>query len=373
MSNINDYLLWRGDLSFAVSPFNPIDDIILARFSYMPFDKIEMNDIETIEDIYNKMRSFKNEDFSYNGDKDLITRMGLCRRFKHLKVTDFEFNIDQKVERQFAAITIHLNNDKMYISFNGTDNSIVGWKEDFNLSFMDNIPSQISGLKYTKKIMNKYHKNAILGGHSKGGNIAMYSGIELPLYLKNRVLSISNYDGPGFTFEMVESKNYKKTLEKITTYIPQSSIIGRLLEHKEKCIVVESIEKGIYQHDIYSWQVLGTDIVAFGHIANDSEFFDKTISTWLQQTNSDQRKIFIETIFQLLSATNVLTFKEFSKDKLKNINSMLKNYKTVDENDRKIISKMIYDFISVGKKSAIEMLKHKHTVKKEGPRKNKKK
>lgn len=135
MSNINDYLLWRGDLSFSVSPFNQIDDMILARFSYMPFYKIKMNDIETIEDISKKLKSFKNEEFSYNGDKELITRMGQSKRFKDLKVTDFEFNIDQKVERQFAAITIHLNKDKMYISFNGTDDSIVGWKEDFNLSF----------------------------------------------------------------------------------------------------------------------------------------------------------------------------------------------------------------------------------------------
>ena len=359
MSNINDYLLWRGDLSFEKSPFNQIDDIILARFSYMPFNKIKMEETETIESIYLKLKSFKNEDFGYNGDMDLITRMGQSLRFKNLKVTNFEINVDKKSEKQFSAITVHLDDNNMYISFNGTDSSIVGWKEDFNLSFMENIPSQIAGLEYSKKIMNKYLKKAKIGGHSKGGNIAMYSAIGLPQELKDRVISVSNYDGPGFTQKMVESENYKSILNKITTYIPQSSIIGRILEHRENCIVVESTEKGIYQHDIFSWQVLGTNVVTINNVTNDSEFFDKTISTWLQQTTPEQRKIFIDTVFELFDSTNVLTFKEFSNSKFKNINTILKSYSTIGEEDKKLLSKMIFEFLSAGKKSAVELLKKK--------------
>ena len=260
MSNINDYLFWRGDLSFEASPFNQVDDMILARFSYMPFNKIKMEETETIENIYLKLKSFKNEDFGYNGDKDLITRMGQSLRFKNLKVTNFEINVDKKTEEQFSAITVHLNDNEMYISFNGTDSSI------------------IAGLEYAKIVMNKYLKKIKIGGHSKGGNIAMYSAIGLPQNLKDRVISVSNYDGPGFTQKIVESENYKNILNKITTYIPQSSIIGRLLEHRENCIVIESTEKGIYQHDIFSWQVLGTNVVTIRNVTNDSEFFDKTIS-----------------------------------------------------------------------------------------------
>ena len=359
MSNINDYLLWRGDLSFEASPFNQVDDMILARFSYMPFNKIKMEETETIENIYLKLKSFKNEDFGYNGDKDLITRMGQSLRFKNLKVTNFEINVDKKTEEQFAAITIHLNDNEMSISFNGTNSSIIGWKEDFNLSFMENIPSQIAGLEYSKNIMNKYLKNAKLGGHSKGGNIAMYSTTGLPQDLKDRVVSVSNYDGPGFSQKMVESEDYKNILNKITTFIPQSSIIGRLLEHRENCIVVESKEKGIYQHDIFSWQVLGTNIITISNVTNNSEFFDKTISTWLQQTTPEQRKVFIDTVFELFYSTNVLTFKEFSTSKLKNINTILKNYSTINEDEKKVISKMIFEFLSAGKKNAVELFKKK--------------
>ena len=359
MSNINDYLLWRGDLSFEISPFNQIDNMILARFSYMPFNKIKMEETETVGSIYNKLQGFKNEDFGYNGDKDLITRMGQSSRFKNLKVTNFEINIDKEIERQFSAITIHLNDNEMYISFNGTDSSIIGWKEDFNLSFMENIPSQISGLEYTKKIMNLYPKNVILGGHSKGGNIAMYSAISLPQDLTYRIISVSNYDGPGFSNKITETENYQNILDKIISYIPQSSVIGRLLEHKEKCIVVESIEKGIYQHDIFSWQVLGTSIITIKNVTNNSEFFNKTISTWLQETSPEQRKIFVDTIFELLDSTSILTFKEFSNARIKNINAILKSYNSVNEQDKKLLSKMIFEFLSAGKKSAVELIKHK--------------
>lgn len=359
MSNINDYLLWRGDLSFDVSPFNQIDDMILARFSYLPFNKIKMEESETIESIYKKLKAFKNEDFCYNGDKDLITRMGHSLRFKNLKVTNFEINIDKEAEKQFSAITIHLNGKEMYISFNGTDSSIVGWKEDFNLSFMENIPSQISGLEYTKKIMNAYLKDVKLGGHSKGGNIAMYSAICLPQNLKDRVVSVSNYDGPGFSQKMIDTENYKNTVYKMVSYIPQSSVIGRLLEHKENCIIVESIEKGIYQHDIFSWQVIGTSIVTIENVTHNSEFFNKTISTWLQETNPEQRKIFVDTIFELLDSTNIISFKEFSNAKIKNINSIIKSYNSINEQDKKLISKMIFEFLSAGKKSAVELIKHK--------------
>ncbi len=359
MSNINDYLLWRGDLSFEISPFNQIDNMILARFSYMPFNKIKMEETETIESIYNKLQNFKNEDFSFNGDKDLITRMGQSLRFKNLKVTDFEINIDKKIERQFSAITIHLNDNEMYISFNGTDSSIIGWKEDFNLSFMENIPSQISGLDYTKKIMNLYQKNVILGGHSKGGNIAMYSAINLPQNLTDRIISVSNYDGPGFSQKITETENYQNILNKMTSYIPQGSVIGRLLEHKEKCIIVESIEKGIYQHDIFSWQVLGISIITIKNVTNNSEFFNKTISTWLQETTPEQRKIFVDTIFELLDSTSILSFKEFSNARIKNINSILKSYNSVNEQDKKLLSKMIFEFLSAGRKSAFDLIKRK--------------
>jgi len=358
MSNINDYLLWRGDLPFEKDEFNEIDSMILARFSYLPFKMINMEAEETVESIAKKCDKFKDEEFGYHGDKDMITRMGKSIRFKNLKVTDYEANIDKEIERQFSAITIHLPDKSMYLSFCGTDNTIVGWKEDFNLSFMENIPAQISGLDYTKKIANKYRFSKLrLGGHSKGGNVAIYSAIYSEQKIQNRIIRVSNYDGPGFDKKITETENYKRILDKLFTYIPQSSVVGRLLEHEEKHTIVESIEKGLYQHDIFSWQVLGTDIIKLDEVTSDSEFINKTIRAWLKETSPEQRKIFVDTAYQLFDSTNATTLKELSSEKMKNLNTIFKAYNNMTEEEKKMMSNMMKDFANAVKEILVETAK----------------
>ena len=189
MANINDYLLWRGDISLSSEHnFNEVDSVILARFSYLRFDKIKMSEVETIESISEKMKNLDNEEFRYNGDKELITYLGKSKRFKDMKVTDYVENNERSLEQQFEAVTIHISDEEMYISYIGTDSSIYGWKEDFNISFMDSVPCQIEGKKYINLIANKYPKKRIrIGGHSKGGNVAIYSAISAKKAIQDRI------------------------------------------------------------------------------------------------------------------------------------------------------------------------------------------
>jgi len=170
MANINDYLIWRGDIPIIPgAEFNEIDSMILARFSYLIFDRIDLKEKEKIESISKKMSIFENDEFNYNGDRDLIINLGESTRFRDMIATDYVKNNDKEVEKQFSAITIHISDDEMYLSFLGTDKTILGWKEDFNLSFMKNIPAQIEGLNYLNKIAGKYpNKRIRIGGHSKG-------------------------------------------------------------------------------------------------------------------------------------------------------------------------------------------------------------
>ena len=173
MSNINDYIKWRGDLELKCSPFNEVDNIILARFSYLIFNKIDLLPKETIASISEKMVHFTNDQFRYNGDKEMITSLGKSSRFKAMYITDFTENIDSVSEKQFSAITIHISDNELYVSFLGTDNSIVGWKEDFNMAFMQPVPAQIAGKEYLEKVAKKYpNKKIRIGGHSKGGSVA---------------------------------------------------------------------------------------------------------------------------------------------------------------------------------------------------------
>ena len=358
MSNINDYLLWRGDLSFNNSAYNEIDDMILAIFSHMPFHKIKFENDETIRSLSKKLRKLKNSEFGYKEDKALITNLGKSNRFKNLKVTDFESNTDKTVETQFSALTIHLSDETMYIYFSGTDDSIVGWKEDFNLSFMENIPAQIQGKNYLIKQVQKYNKRIRLGGHSKGGNIAIYSGATAPQNVQDKIVIIKNFDGPGFNENFVNSFGYKNILPKTFSYIPQSSIIGRILEHKETFSIIKSIEKGIFQHNVYSWQVLGTKMI-IDKVTNDSEFFDKTITSWLKETDPKQRKIFVDSIFELFNIANVNTLKDFSSAKVKSINVILKSYNNIDENEKVVIKNMIGKFLKIAGNNIFLAMKKK--------------
>ena len=346
MANINDYIKWRGDLPIDKNYiFNELDSMILARFSYLIFDKIDLEEKETIATISEKMKDFKNEEFRYNGDKELITNLGESIRFKDMIVTDFVQNNNKDTEKQFSAITIHISEKEMYISYLGTDDSIYGWKEDFNLAFMENIPAQLDGTKYLKEIANKYNKKKIrVGGHSKGGNIAVFASVSLPKNIQKRIIKIYNYDGPGLNNKIIDNKKNINIIEKVSTYIPQDSIIGRILEHEEKYIVVKSIEKGILQHDIFSWQVMRDDVIKLEHVTKGSEVINHTIRNWLEDTTVEQRKIFINGVFELFYATSSSTINELSESWIKSLRKIAKTYKEMPENDRKIMHKMLKEF-----------------------------
>ena len=227
MANIHDYIKWRGDLPINDQfPFNELDNLILARLSYMIYNKINMTQVETIASVSDKMKDFLNEEFIFNGDKELITLLGMSNRFKNMIITDYVQNNDASIEQQFSAITIHISDSEIYVSYCGTDSSILGWKEDFNLAYMENIPAQFAGLEYIKKIAYKYVNTKMhVGGHSKGGNVAIYAAIFADESIQNRIIDVVNYDGPGFDQRVLDSIPNPNIIDKITTYLPQGSIV----------------------------------------------------------------------------------------------------------------------------------------------------
>ena len=341
MSNIIDYLKWRGDLSFEISPFNEIDNVILARFSYLPFHDIYLEQRENIKSIAKKMKIVPKSNFVWADDKEFIEELGKAQRFKNLIVSDFAQRLDTTIETQFAAITIWLPNGEKYISYEGTDMTIVGWKEDFNMSFMTNIPSQIEAVKYLEKIADKYTSNFRLGGHSKGGNLAVYAATYCKDEIKDRIIDILNADGPGFSKETISDERYKKIASKVNTYIPQSSIIGRLLEHEENYKIVKSIEKGVMQHDIFSWEVEGTELVKISELTNESQMVSTIVKEWLNNTTIEQRETFINTLYELVGKTEAKTITDFSAQWFKNIRKIIESYKTMTEQEKRQMEAMI--------------------------------
>ena len=358
MANVCDYIKWRGDLDLEKSDFNEIDNLILSRFSYFPFDNIiEENEVVTIKELSER---FNKQDINklpilWKDDVGLFPLMGQSKRFGEMLATKYINKIDVEQEKQFSAITVLMPDDTIFVSYRGTDNTIVGWKEDFNMSFKSHIASQISAKEYLEIIAKEYPDKKIrIGGHSKGGNIAVYAATFVSNEIKDRIINVYNNDGPGFCEDVIETPEYQETIKKVHTYIPQSSIIGRLMNHKEKYTVVESVQKGIMQHDLYSWQVLGKEFVTLKELTDGSEFVDKTIKGWLENVEPAKREQVIDVVFDILNATDAQTMKELKSNWFSNGRAIMTSYKNIDNETKDMIWQTLNALFKIAKNNIFE-------------------
>lgn len=359
MSNVCDYIKWRGDLTLEQSEFNEIDNLILSRFSYFPFDTImKENEVVTIKELNER---FQKEDINkmtilWKDDVDLFPLMGESKRFGDMLVTKYINKIDKEEEKQFSAITILMPDDTIYISFRGTDFTVVGWKEDFNMSFKSHVAAQKDSVKYLENVAKIYPNQLRLGGHSKGGNLAVYAAVFADDEIKDRIINIYNNDGPGFNNEIIEKLEYKKIIEKVHTFIPQTSVIGRLLYHEENYTVIESKQKGIMQHDLYSWQLIGNQFIHLEEVTNESEVIDKTIKQWLISVDAKQREQVIDILFDILSSIDIQTFSELKTNWFTHTKTLLKTYKNIDKESKKMVSKTLNALFKIARNNIFEGL-----------------
>mgnify|MGYP004512306447 FL=1 len=362
MANIIEYVKWRGDLTIDQSRFNEIDSLILNRFSYFPFDDIiEENEIVTIKDL---SKRFMKKDMNtmhilWDDDANLFPAMGDSTRFGEMKATMFVNKISAEQEKQFSAITILLPDDTIYVSYRGTDNTVVGWKEDLNMTFKSHVPSQIDAVKYLENVGEKYKQcNIRLGGHSKGGNLAVYAAVFANNDIQNKIIDVYNDDGPGFNDNIVNSPEYKKMISKVNTYIPQDSIFGRLLTHEENYKVVRSTQKGVMQHDIYSWQLFGNKLECLKEVTNGSKFIDKSITDWLSQIDMNTREQVIDIVFQVINTTKVETMAELKKHWFLNAKTVFSSYKQISPENKKMIMETLSALFKIVKDNLIEERKN---------------
>ena len=349
MANIFDYMDWR-DLSLKQVEFNEIDNLILARLSYFPFDGlIEEREEITVKEAYRRYKQIGTTGrILQQEDIDLFPILANSTRFGNMILTNYINKIDPVQEKQFSAITILMEDDTMYVAYRGTDNTIVGWKEDFNMSFSELVPAQTDSVKYLEKVAKQYKRKIRVGGHSKGGNLAVYAAAFVEENIQKRIINVYNNDGPGFCDKVIESQKYQEILDRVHTYIPQTSIIGRLLNHQEETTILKSTQTGIMQHDLYSWQVLGGKFVK-DELTNSSEFIDKTITNWLKEVSPEQREKFIDTVFEILNTTQAETLTEIKSKIFSNTKTMVKTYQNLDPETKQIMIKTLEEFIRIGK------------------------
>ena len=361
-SDICDYIDWRGDLSFEFSPFNDIDALIFCQLSYLNFTDLapsELNSSIKLSELAHLY--FASKDFEKRSDlgmlidprsNELLKKAGESVRFKDVGVCGFKCEYDSAKEEQFSAVTFVLNEgsfldkQQVFVAFRGTDDTIVGWKEDFNLAFMEEVPAQADSLAYLEKACAEFKKAEIItGGHSKGGNLAIYASANLNEKSKKNLSLIYNFDGPGFSQTCLDSNEFFSVKSKIRSVYPQFSIIGMLFHHYEPCSIVLSDEKLVMQHNPFSWFVKGSSFEVKTEFDSGSEIFFKSFNKWFEEIRPEMRQQFVETLFGLLESTNAITNSDLSHEKLKNTGRIIKAFASLDKEIRDDAIKLAGDFV----------------------------
>lgn len=309
MTNVFDYLLWRGDLTLEQSPFQDVDGLILTCFAYHFFiDMLKQYDASPvrIEDLAKKVKDLPQEKLHVRDPQDLVLLqlMGKSQRFQNMEVCYYVDHVNIENEAQFAAVTVLLGDGTFFVAYRGTDLSLIGWKEDFNMSFLDFVPAQIAAAAYLLYVAEKITGDIRVGGHSKGGNLAVFSAAVCPRKIQERILCVYNHDGPGFQEGMLRFQGYKDMISKVHSFVPETSIIGMLMSHQGGYVVVKSGEKGLLQHDPYSWEVSGKDFVRLESVSMESKFWNRTLKSWLKSLTPQKREKFVDALFEILSSTH---------------------------------------------------------------------
>lgn len=310
MSNIIDYVKWRGDLGFTIDSFNTIDNFIFSELSYLPMENL-VPEIDEGEGISLKTLS---ENFFRTHDYDEIDKKALhvdraplllyeCAnslRFRDVKVQDFINHVDSVTKTQFSAVTFILPDQTAFLSFRGTDHTIVGWEEDFNMSFFNETPGQKEAVSYVRHQCRKFDAVRI-GGHSKGGNFAVYGAAFAGNECFDKILEVFSNDGPGFRDETMEKEEYKRILTKVTSIVPQDSMVGMILSNAYSHKIVTSDESGIEQHDLLSWQVEGKHLVEAHEFGLWSKIFNDTLKVWLKDIKDCDRETYVGILFNSIT------------------------------------------------------------------------
>lgn len=330
MKNFLNYLQDNNN-SFKESSFNIVDSLVLAYLSYLHFPNIPTK-LKGL-DISKTTKVKKNKEF--------IKRVVTSNRYKDIELCFYVEDTNDLIEKQFSAVTFLLPNNTMYISFRGTDSTLTGWKEDFNMAFMLPVPAQKEALNYVEKVTKLIPRKFYIGGHSKGGNLAVYAGCNLSNSLSTRIIKIYSHDGPGFIKEFLTTSNYQNIKDKIEKVVPSSSIIGMLLYTNEKYKIIKSSARGILEHDSFSWLVEDNNFIILKDLSDGTAYTNKVINDFISNLSKKEREIFIDSLFTVLKSTGLTTLDEISKNFIVKLPNILIAIYRLDDVNKKYILKTI--------------------------------
>ena len=360
MSTILDYVK-SEKRPFSEFPFNHIDALVFAEATYFQWEYL-LHNIWTREWPYQISESMlfsempKSQEMplfgQYAADTEnnlkMIDILRISPRYKDVAISHLCARTNDQEQIQFAAMCFHLPDNICFVAFRGTDGTLVGWKEDFNLSYMPETEGQRRAAEYLNAHFSGQSISIRVGGHSKGGNLAMYAAVCAEKAVRDRIIAVYNNDGPGFLKEFTETEAYRDMVPRFICTVPEKAVIGTLLNSKAFQHVVKSTASGIFQHDGFSWNVLGNRFVEVDRRSDSSIALEMTLHQWLEEQNESNRRTFVNTMFGLLESTGRSTIGEIKGDLPGSLATMWKMLETMNKEQRELVWNMIMQFLAAG-------------------------
>ncbi|MBQ0039444.1 MAG: DUF2974 domain-containing protein [Treponema sp.] len=365
MSDLLDYIDWRGDISFESSPLNEVDALVFCQLSYINFtsvvpssftDGISMAAVLEAFASLPDLESRKTQGAFINTKTwTLLEKAATCRRFRDVKLCGYMDKYIPETTEQFSATTFATGQFN-FIAYRGTDDTMVGWNEDFNLAYLDKVPAQEDALLYLENAAADLEGTIIIGGHSKGGNLAVYAASKAGPSIVDRVMAIYNNDGPGFKAEFFQEQGFLSAAGKIQSFVPEFSIVGMLFSHVDEYVTVESTGSGIMQHDPFTWKVHGPRFRQLEDTNSKSKYIEKTVNGWINKLNIEQKKVFVTSLFGMLKDTGVSTNTDLASMSHDEIFRIIRNVAEADRQTRK----MLFETFRLLAKTAVESIQDQH-------------
>lgn len=349
MGDILSYVYEFGGFTFAEKPFCEIDGLVYSHLSYYVFDGIvpklgEDKPAVMLSDAAQRMdwHNFISVKWETEKNRELFYKLAFSRRYRNTKVNFLVEEADEDV--QFCALTFLLGNGDVFISFRGTDDTLVGWKEDFYMAYRTPVGAQIKSAEYVnavaKRLARKKNLRLYLGGHSKGGNLAVYAAMACDARLKHKIGRIYDMDGPGFRPDFLETLDYDGVRDKILKIVPNESFVGMLMERKEDYELIQSSEIGTQQHACFSWCVEGDRFVRAGApVPERKELYDR-FNNWIFSLEIEQVGEFIDSLFKLIELTDAKTLTDLKNVKggemPKKMHSISQEYRRMNDETKRV-------------------------------------
>ena len=344
--NIYDYLTWRGDLTFERDPFNDVDNLIFCYAAYTDLREV----LKTGKPVTVRMAA--EAFFKFHTEEEclksgsliaeapiILRRMGQTKRFGNIKITDYIRDINEEDSRQFSAMHFKIDRIIDYIAFCGTDDTIIGWKEDFQLSYKT-VTAQKMAAEYLNNTATKRFHRYYVGGHSKGGNLAVYGAMEAQDDVKKKIIKVYSNDGPGISAISMNEKNYEEIKEKTFKIIPEFSVFGLLFDNHEKRLVVKSEKSGLYEHDAVGWEVSGTSFVQ-GILSNDIVIIHDVLNEFLESMTLEERKELVDRLYSAFVNAGINNTTDFTKKGIPVLLKFLRQVTNLNENAGKSLEKLL--------------------------------